>query len=116
MNIIKNELGHNIFYEVDDLQTFNETDLTNFTEIPYKHVCFVNEEYDISVVKLDNDECFYEHNNVKDVLLLVSNGRFYEVNWNGEFLNVLQTSADEYDILMLDKIRNSGAVYFTTQF
>jgi len=117
MKKIINEYNYNPFYEVDDLSNFDDgATLDNFEIIKHKKVCFVDEEYNVIVVELTKNETFYKYKSDDGVLLLVSGKKFYEINWNGEFLNVLETSADEYEIEMLDKIRKSNVIYFTTQF
>jgi len=117
MKKIINEYDYSAFYEVDDLSNFGDNlTLDNFTKINHKKVCFIDEEYYILVVELSKKECFYQYKDNNEVLLLTSGKKFYEINWNGKFLNVLETSADEYEIEMLDKIRKSDVIYFTTQF
>jgi len=117
MKEIINEYGYNPFYEVDDLSNFDDkTTLKDFDKINHKKVCFIDEEYNIVVVELTKKESFYKYKKDDGVLLVVSGKKFYEINWNGKFLNVLETSADEYEIEMLDKIRKGDVIYFTTQF
>ena len=115
MKVTNNEYGYNIFYEVDDLSTFDDNDITNFEKLKNKKVAFVNDEYDLFIVELDKKDTFYKYRDYL-VLLLKSDDKYFETNWNGEFLNVMNVSADEYEIEMLDKIRKSGVKYFTTQF
>jgi len=117
MKKIINEYDYNIFYEVDDLDGFGDNlSLDNFEKIKHKKVCFVDDDYNLLVVELKKNESFYKYNDDEGILLLLSKDKYYEINWGGEFLNVLETSADEYEIEMLDKIRKNDVIYFTTQF
>ncbi len=116
MKIIENESGHNIFYEVDDLSTFgSDLTLDDFVKLPNKKVSFINEEYDLFIVELDKNEFFYSYKD-SPILILKSKNKLFEVNWDGAFHNVMDLSIDDYDTEMLDKIRNTGVVEFTTQF
>lgn len=117
MKIIKNEYSYSIFYEIDDLNDFqDDSKLEDFEKINFKKVCFIDDIYNICIIELDNDECFYKHDNNLNILLLVSNNKFYQINWNGKFQNISETSLDEYDMEMINKIRNNKVKYFTTQF
>lgn len=117
MKTIKNEYNYNIFYEVDDFSGFaDEATLEDFEKIDHKKVCFVDEEYNILIVEFDKNEKLYKYKDDNGILLLVSGKKYFELNWGGSFMNVLETSADEYEIEMLDKIRSNNVKYFTTQF
>jgi len=117
MKIIKDEYNYNVFYEVDDLSEYgDELTLKDFHKIKQKKICFVNDDYDLFIVELNKSESFYKYDNNDDLLLLVSNGKYFETNWGGKIFNVMETSADDYDIEMLDKIRKNDVVYFVTQF
>lgn len=116
MKILKDEYGYNIFYEVDDLSSFDEdAKIEDFEKLKEKRVCFVNDEYELYIVELNKKENFYKYKDYQ-ILLLVSDGKYFEANWSGHFLNVMEASLDEYETEMLDKIRNSGVNSFTTQF
>ena len=117
MEIIKNELNYLPFYEVDDLSDFgNNAILEDFNEIPHKRICFVNEQYDICVLELNRNDRIYQYKKDSPLFLMIFRKKYYIGNWNGKFMNVLDTRADEYEIDMLDKIRNNDVIYFTTQF
>lgn len=114
MKIIRNDYDYNMLYEVDDLSSFdNDVTLDDFEKIKHKKVCFVDELFNLLIIELDKKEFFYKYNDI-DILLLVSKNKLYEINWNGKFLNVLETSVDEYDVEMLDNIRKNDVIYFTT--
>ena len=116
MKVVKNEYDYNIFYEVDDLSSFDDdAELGDFEKLKYKKVAFVNEEDELFIVELNKKESFYKYKDYQ-ILLLVSGDKYFETNWNGEFIGVMEASADEYEIKMLDKIRKSGIRFFTTQF
>lgn len=118
MKIIKNDYKYGIFYEVDNLDDFSK-DINfeeDFEKLNYKKICFIDESYNLLIIELGKSEFFYKFKKNSDYLLLISRKKYYIVNWNGKIMNVLETSADEYEMDMLDKIRKNDVVYFTTQF
>lgn len=115
MKVLKNEYEYNIFYEVDDLTGFGDNlTIKDFKKIKHKKVCFVNEDNEILIVELDKKDSFYSFDS--NILLLKSGKKYFEINWSGEFHNVMDTSVDDYDIEMLTKIRKNKVSFFTTQF
>jgi hypothetical protein len=117
MKIIKNEFDHHPIYEVDDLDDFDKNiTLDDFIEIEHKLICLVDELYNLFIIEFNNRDKLYKYKKNKDFFLIVAKNKYYICNWNGKFMNVLETSADEYEMGMLNKIRNNEVIYFTTQF
>lgn len=118
MKIIKNEFEYYPLYEIDDLDDFfdKNTKLEDFIPIEHKLICLVDELYNLFILELNKKDKLLKYKNDKNVFLIISKNKYYICNWNGKFMNVLETSADEYEVEMLNKIRNNDVIYFTTQF
>jgi hypothetical protein len=69
------------------------------------------------VIELDKNENFYKYkNNDIGMLLLYDGDKYYVVNWDGKFKNIMNVSMDDWDIDIIKKVRGCGVNTFTTQF
>lgn len=118
MKIIINEYNYPVFYQVDDLKDFDENaNLDDFKELNLKNLCFVNENYDLYHIELNKLDKLYKYNKEdKDIILLISNKKYYITNWGRKIMNIIDISIDDYDIEMINKIRMNNIIHFTTQF
>jgi len=119
MKVTRNEYGYNILYEVDDFSSFNsdkELTIDDFEKLPHKKVAFVNEDYELFIIELNKKDSFYKYNSDCGIVLLNSGTKYFEINWNDKFSDIMNDNMEDYEIEMLDNIRKNSIRYFTTQF
>ena len=117
MKIEKNEFGYSILYEVDDLEDFGEdVKIEDLTEIKLRYLCFVDDMFNFLVVKLNKKDKLYTYEHNKTYLLLDSKEKKYLMPWDGEFEDVFDLKGEDYEMEMLNKLRDNNIRYFTTLF
>jgi len=114
---ILDEYNYNIFNRVTDLSNFGDNvTLKDFNKLNDRKICFVDTDYNLLIIELEKNEHFYKFKNNESILLFKSGQKLFEIYWNGKVMNVLNTSADDYDIKMLNNIKKHGTLNFITQF